>query len=113
MTSSSAFFDQFIDDYFAEAEEHLGTARRVLLELEASVGKRPPDDRALRELLRSLHTLKGLSGMVGDACAERTAHALEDVLRTVETAAAPLGMAFMDALFAGVELLERCVAARR
>ena len=113
MTSSNEFFDQFIDDYFAEAEEHLGTARRVLLELEAGAGVRIPDERLLRELLRSLHTLKGLSGMVGDAGAERTAHALEESLRATESAAAPLGATLMDALFAGVELLERCVAARR
>ena len=106
------FFEQFIEDYHAECDEHLATARRALLALEANAPA-PPSSVLLRELFRSLHTLKGLSGMVGDACAERVAHALEDSLRSADRADVPLDPQFVDAFFAGVELLERCVAARR
>ena len=113
MTSGGAFFEQFIEDYYAECDEHLAAGRRVLLALEESAPDRAPDPRLLREMFRSLHTLKGLSGMVGDPSAERLAHALEDSLRAAERVDGPLEASFVDALFSGVELLERCIAARR
>ena len=114
MGTGGAFFDQFIEDYFSECDEHLASARRVLLALEsASAGASPPPP--LHDLHRSLHTLKGLSGMVGDASAERVAHALEDALRGTERAGAgsTSDPAFLDLLFAGVDAIERCVAAHR
>jgi len=112
-TSGGAFFDQFIEDYFAECDEHLAAARRVLLALESAPAGAATGPQ-IHELLRSLHTLKGLSGMVGDTCAERMAHALEDAVRgsrgnegfTAEPA-------MLDALFAGIDAIERCVAAHR
>jgi two-component system, chemotaxis family, sensor kinase CheA len=112
--SGGAFFDQFIEDYFSECDEHLAAARRVLLALESASSEAvnaPPLD----DLFRSLHTLKGLSGMVGDTCAERVAHALEDTLRLAERAGvgATSAPAFLDALFAGVDAIGRCVAAHR
>ena len=114
MTSGGgAFFDQFIEDYFAECDEHLATVRRVLLALEEGVAGEAPDPRLSRDLLRGLHTLKGLSGMVGDARAERVAHALEDAVRAGERVGEPPAHATLDALFAGVDLLERCIAAHR
>lgn len=107
------FFEQFIEDYFAECEEHLSTARRVLLELE----RLPPADKASvaarQELSRSLHTLKGLSGMVGVTSAEHVAHTLEDGLRAIERAGTRFDAKLVDTLLSGVDLLERCVAARR
>ena len=111
MTAGGSFFDQFIEDYFAEADEHLAVTRRALLALEG--GGERPEPAQLRELFRSLHTLKGLSGMVGDVTAERVAHALEDSLRSAEQRTLGLDEPFVDALFAAVELLERCIAARR
>ena len=114
MTSGGAFFDQFIEDYFSECDEHLATTRRVLLALESSAAEALPAP-PLHDLFRSLHTLKGLSGMVGDTAAEQVAHALEEMLRSVERDGAR-GMSnpgTLDALFAGVEAIERCVAAHR
>ena len=109
---TGSFFDQFIEDYYSECDEHLATARRVLLALEGSVAGGSPAP-PLHELLRSLHTLKGLSGMVGDSCAEQVAHALEDAVRGVERAGGTPAPALLDALFTAVEELQRCVAAHR
>jgi len=114
VSTGGAFFDQFIEDYFSECDEHLASARRVLLALEsASTGALPPPP--LHDLHRSLHTLKGLSGMVGDTSAERVAHALEDALRGAERtgAGSTSDPAFLDLLFAGVDAIERCVKAHR
>ena len=114
MSTGGAFFDQFIEDYFSECDEHLASARRVLLALEsASTGALPPPP--LHDLRRSLHTLKGLSGMVGDTSAERVSHALEDALRGADRTGtgSTSDPAFLDLLFAGVDAIERCVAAHR
>lgn len=111
--SGGEFFEQFIEDYFAECEEHLSTARRVLLALEGSPAKQKAGAPARQELFRSLHTLKGLSGMVGVTSAEHLAHLLEDSLRGIERTATDFDSQVVDALLAGVDLLERCVAARR
>ena len=113
MTGTEDFFGQFIDDYFAECDEHLATARRVLLALEDGASSGAPDPALMRELHRSLHTLKGLAGMVGDASAESVAHAIEDALRTADRSARPLVGDAIDAIFVGVDALERCIAARR
>lgn len=107
------FFEQFIEDYFAECEEHLSTARRVLLELERLPAADKASALARQELSRSLHTLKGLSGMVGVTSAEHVAHVLEDSLRGIERAGSRFDAALVDTLLSGVDLLERSVAARR
>ena len=68
MTGDPRFFEQFIEDYFAESDEHLGNVRRVLLELDGFTG-RVASATMIQSLLRYLHTLKGLSGMVALASA--------------------------------------------
>jgi two-component system chemotaxis sensor kinase CheA len=114
MTGSSvgaAFFDEFIDDYFAECEEHLATVRRVLLALEERPGA-APEAAQLSDLLRALHTLKGLSGMVGLSAAEEIAHAMEDGVRALPAGQAPPPV-LLETLFTGERTLEACIAARR
>lgn len=105
-------FDEFVDDYFAECDEHLSAIRRLLLGVEA----RPSllfDAGELGELARRLHTLKGLSGMVGLAPAEELSHALEDVLRGSVSADAVVPKDVVDCLFAGVGLLDRSIQSKR
>ncbi|HET9454896.1 MAG TPA: chemotaxis protein CheA [Gemmatimonadaceae bacterium] len=111
MTGDPRFFEQFIEDYFAETDEHLANVRRVLLELDGSTGQLAPGS-TLQSLARYLHTLKGLSGMVGFAPAERVAHAMEDRARTLNELRNVDAEVVQD-LFEGAALLERAVAARR
>ena len=75
------FFDQFLDDYYAECDEHLVSIRRSLVILEDEVNSRTVDRTLLDNLFRSFHTLKGISGMVGLGAAEQLAHHLESHLR--------------------------------
>ena len=105
-------FDEFIDDYFAECDEHLSVIRRILLGVES----RPApafDSSELSELARRLHTLKGLSGMVGLAPAEELAHTLEDVLRGSVMVDALAAKDVVDCLFAGIGLLDRSIQSKR
>ena len=108
------FFEHFIEDFYAECEDHFTAARRVLLALEG-VGSAasPTVAPLLQELLRTLHTLKGLSGMVGLSSAEQLAHALEDAIQVARDSGAGFSTAFVDELLADVDVLERCVSARR
>jgi two-component system chemotaxis sensor kinase CheA len=107
------FFGALMDDFFAEADEHLSTLRRLLMELEQDGGERAFAEERVRGVFRTLHTLKGLSGMVGFTESEALAHVLEDWLH----AAAPDGFVAagtsLESLFAGAGLLERCLHARR
>jgi two-component system chemotaxis sensor kinase CheA len=107
------FFAQFLDDYFAECDEHLTLVRRHLLTLEEQAGRAGIDQALLDELFRSFHTLKGISGMVGLSEAEQLAHHMESYLRDLRQGTARLGEEGVEALLMGVSMLERVIAARR
>src|SRR3954452_19065514 len=106
-------FPDFLDDYFAECDEHITGARRLLLALEASIGRATINRGVLDELFRHFHSLKGISGMVEVRQAEELAHCLEDYLRALREEQAVLTADGVDALFDGTQLLEQVVAARR
>ena len=105
--------DNFLDDYFAEAEEHLSVIRRALLILERSMGQPRPDAANLEELFRSFHSLKGIAGMVEHAETEALAHELETCLRAIREGEATVNLVTMDALIKGAGTLEASIAARR
>jgi two-component system chemotaxis sensor kinase CheA len=110
--ADDTFLAGFMDDYFAEFEEHLGTIRRLLLALEGSIG-RPADPAVLEELFRSFHSIKGISGMVELREAEMLAHHMESFLRVLRQRHVPVTTVGVDALIRGVAALERTIAARR
>lgn len=109
----SEFFDQFLDDYYAECDEHLVAIRRSLVALEDDVNTRTVDRTLLDNLFRSFHTLKGISGMVGLSAAEQLAHHLESYLRELREGTVVLTAPGFEALAAGVSLLEAVINARR
>src|SRR5262245_5398801 len=79
-----AFFTEFLDDYFAESEDHLAAARQQLTMLESSAQRGSVDAKAVEELLRNFHSLKGLAAMVGFDEIAQIAHRLEDYLRNLK-----------------------------
>src|SRR5687768_2863142 len=107
------FFQQFLDDYYAECDEHLVSIRRALVTLEDGVDTRAVDRTLLDSLFRSFHTLKGISGMVGLTAAEQLAHHLESYLRELREGTLILSEPGFEALGAGVSLLEGVINARR
>jgi two-component system chemotaxis sensor kinase CheA len=111
--NNSEFFDQFLDDFFAEFDEHLVLIRRSLLALEDSLGRPLVDRKLLDDLFRSFHTLKGISGMVGLTAAEQLAHHQESYLRELREGSATLSQVGFEALVEGVAGLEAVVSARR
>jgi two-component system chemotaxis sensor kinase CheA len=111
--SDDSFFAEFLDDYFAESEEHLTILRRNLLALERFVGKSAIERALLDETFRSFHSLKGISGMVGVREAEQLAHEMESYLRALRQDQAMFTEEGMDGLIAGTKMLERVISARR
>jgi two-component system, chemotaxis family, sensor kinase CheA len=107
------FFAQFLDDYFAECDEHLTLVRRHLLALEEQAARSGVELSLLDELFRSFHTLKGISGMVGLGEAEQLAHHMESYLRALRQGEARLGEEGVEALMAGAVMLEQVITARR
>jgi two-component system, chemotaxis family, sensor kinase CheA len=107
------FFDQFLDDYYAECDEHLVSIRRALITLEDEVGTGAVERTLLDNLFRSFHTLKGISGMVGLAAAEQLAHHLESYLRELRDGTLILSESGYKTLATGVSSLEAVIHARR
>ncbi len=107
------FFDQFLDDYYAECDEHLISIRRSLVTLEDEVNTGTVDRTLLDNVFRSFHTLKGISGMVGLSAAEQLAHHLESYLRELREGTILLSDSGFQALVSGVSLLESVINARR
>ena len=102
---------QLLDDFFAEADEHLVGIRQGLLQLEASVGKAEPDPRIVGELFQNFHSFKGISGMVGLGPAEALAHATEDFLRLMRERKAQVTGRGLEVLTLAAHKLEQVVAA--
>lgn len=107
------FLDNFLDDYFAEAEEHLVAIRQALLALEKSIGRAQPDGATIEELFRSFHSLKGIAGMVDHREAESLAHELESYLRALRDGDVTLSTEGIDLLIKAARALEDSIAARR
>ena len=70
-----------------------------------------PNARAVRELYRALHTIKGLSGMVGVEPIVELAHALETVLRVADRGAGKLSPEAVELCLQGVKAIEERVFA--
>jgi two-component system, chemotaxis family, sensor kinase CheA len=107
------FGDEFLDDYFAECDEHIAAVRRHLLTLDRQVGEGRIDSALLDELFRSFHTIKGISGMVGFREEEQLAHHIEDTLRAVRQGDLTLNLDSIDGLIESVASLDRRLAGRR
>ena len=97
---------EFISGYLAEVEEHLEAARTQLMKLEKAVSRSEPQLRMVRELFRALHTVKGLSAMVGVEPIVALAHEIEALLRVRGENAAPLSAKSIELLFRGLRAIE-------
>lgn len=108
-----AFFEGFLDDYFAEADDHLSAIRAALLALEGRTHKPGGDRVLLEDLFRRFHSLKGISGMVELREAELLAHQMESYLRLLREGEASASAHGLAVLFDATSALEQVVLARR
>ncbi|MET0593202.1 MAG: Hpt domain-containing protein, partial [Polyangiaceae bacterium] len=107
----STSLKDFLPGYLAEADEHLSLAKENLLALDASLRAGETNPRAVRELFRSLHTLKGLSAMIGVEPVVEVAHHMEGVFRSLERDGGRLSQPAVETLIAGLGAIEERVRA--
>jgi two-component system chemotaxis sensor kinase CheA len=103
---------EFVSGFLAESDDLLSAASSALLAIEAAqkTGKGSP--RSVREAFRALHTIKGLSSMVGVEPVVSLAHQMEALLRRADQGGA-LDAHAVDALLQGVRAIEQRVRALR
>lgn len=100
---------EFLSAYLAEVDDQLQTANARLLEIDKAARNRETHPRAVRDLFRALHTMKGLSAMVGVEPAVAIAHRMEAILRSADTSGGQLAPETVDTLLTATRALERCV----
>ncbi len=113
-TTDNTPFAEFMDDYYAESDEHLSLIRGNLIALETALQKGDRDHATIEnDLLRSFHTIKGLSAMVDLKPAEILAHHTETHLKRLSQDQMPLTQAGLGALVQATRLMESIISARR
>ena len=100
---------EFVSAYVVEAEEHLSAANTNLLAIEAATRAGQSHLRGIREVFRALHTVKGLSAMVGVEPIVVLAHRMEALLRSADRSDARLPLGAVDVLLRGVQAIEQRV----
>jgi two-component system, chemotaxis family, sensor kinase CheA len=99
----------YIDDeelrglYKTSSEEHIQAIESALMELE----KQPENLAPLHDLLRSAHTLKGDSRMLGVGDVETLVHQIEECLMPIEKGQASLTSALCDRLYTGLDTIKK------
>lgn len=100
------YFPEFNEDCYAECEEHFTIIRRGLLKLEKYIDLEKVEKPLLDELFRSFHTLKGLTGMIGQRDAEKLSHVMENFLRLLTKNTIKLSEPILNGFFEGIKNLE-------
>lgn len=104
---------ELLDDFYAECDEHLGSIRKHLANLEHTLPDRPPDPAILTGLFRSVHSFKGITAIIGLRSAERITHASEGLLRDLCRSTFPLSPAHVETFATATQRLEQIVTAHR
>ncbi|HLH56037.1 MAG TPA: chemotaxis protein CheA [Verrucomicrobiae bacterium] len=110
---TSGLDPDLLDDFFAEAEQHLISIRHTLAQLEPWIGEAQPDPKLLEELFQNVHSFKGISAIAGLGPAEAVAHAAEDCLRKLARGQGHLTSELLAALMGTAQKLEQIVGAFR
>ena len=104
---------EFRAAYLAEVDEHMGAISELLLAVEIRTREGKPSPREHRDLMRLLHTIKGLSAMVGIEPIVTLTHRMENALRTGDSASFVVSERVVEALIAATRAIDsrvRCVA---
>jgi len=107
---------EFVGGFVVEAAELIATANAALLEIETANASETRHPRAVRELFRALHTIKGLAGMIGVDPIVELAHELETVVRNADRSGGRLPRNSVDVALQAMHVIGeqvRAVADRR
>jgi len=101
----------FMDEFYAECEDHFVEVRKALMALEGKTGNLDP--ALFATIFQRYHSLKGICGMAGLQEAEKLAHRTEDYLRVLSRGDKELTNRGFDTLSTATQGLELLVAAHR
>lgn len=100
--------DDLIDAFRMEAEEHFQIIQGVL----SQVQKEPAALDALQDMRRSIHTLKGTSGLMGFTDITKLAHRVEDLLAVIADRGNPIDEVTLDLFYQVTETMDDMVNQR-
>jgi two-component system chemotaxis sensor kinase CheA len=107
--TESVDLKEFLSAYLAEMDEQLRVSNAKLLEIEASARNGEASPRAVRDLFRAIHTVKGLSAMVGVDTPVTIAHRMETVLRAIDQGGGRVALESIDTFLRAIGAIEHCV----
>ncbi|HEY4218365.1 MAG TPA: chemotaxis protein CheA [Gemmatimonadaceae bacterium] len=99
---------QYAELFLTESREHVASVNQALLLLEREATG-PAAGAAVDEIFRAVHTVKGMSAMMGYAMVAELSHELETVLDKVRRGALAIDVDMMDVFFQAADLLERSI----
>lgn len=102
---------EFIGGFVSEAEELIGSSHALLIEIDAACVAGTLRPKAVRDLFRALHTIKGLAGMVGVQPVVVVAHALETLLRAADKSGGRMSRGAVEVTIQGVQAIGERVRA--
>lgn len=109
--SNQVNLKEFVAGFLLEAEEHLHSVNRNLVDTSEALKKNLAEPRAIRELFRSIHTIKGLASMVGAEPIVDISHEMESILRLADRSGGKLTDQSLNLLLEGTRAIEERVAA--
>ena len=98
---------EMVNDFIAEAAEHIESIEAGLLNLENA----PEDLEAINLVFRGFHTIKGMAGFLNLSDIQRLAHAAENILDLGRKQKLQLLGETMDVVFQAVDLLKQMMQA--
>src|SRR3954470_2510508 len=110
---SAEFKAELLDDFYAECDEMLTSARGSMTILERGPAGSALDRPAFDALFRAVHSLKGNSAIVGLRPAEELAHAGEGLLRQLSRRGQAFSVDEFDVLAAVLHRLEQIITTYR
>ena len=94
------------ESYISEVKELLESACKDIIALKAT----PEETETLTRLLRSLHTIKGNSRMLGYQTIEKLAHAVEDIYKSVKDGKIKNSERLVKLVFAVTDKIHGCIS---
>ena len=101
---------QYADLFLTESREHVAAVNQALLTLERETTG-PAASHAVSEIFRAVHTVKGMSAMMGYAIVAELAHELETVLDRARRDDLTIDGDMMDVFFRSADVLEQAIEA--
>ena len=101
--------EKALQEFLSEAQEIVEAFNRSLLKLDEERSSGRYDPEALNDAFRSVHSLKGLSGLFGLNRLTQLAHNLESLLDALRLGKVALSPEVLDLLFEAVEEFHRLV----